>query len=112
MEETSTTATVAAVMTENQDEQGPRRPDLANKCDWGKGDVDSTDIMQVISLVLCFVGAVFKVKALPWASLIFSLAGISRSPYAKMENVWFMPIMIIVPITGLFLEYFGPDKYI
>lgn len=94
-----------------QIEEGPRRPDLANTCDWGKGDLDSTDIMQVISLVLCFVGTVFKIKALPWLSLIFSLAGIARSPYAKMESTWFMTIMVIIPIMGIFLEYFGSDKY-
>lgn len=94
-----------------QIEQGPRRPDLANSCDWGKGDLDSTDIMQIISLILCFVGSILKIKVLPWLSLVFSLAGIVRSPYAKMENMWFMPLMIIIPIAGILLEYFGVDKY-
>lgn len=91
---------------------GPRRPDLVNSCDWGEGDVENTDIMQVISLVLCFIGTIFKIKAFPWLSLIFSLAGIARSPYAKMESTWFMTLMTIVPLMGILLAYFGSDNYI
>lgn len=93
------------------EQQNPRCPDMVNSCNWGRGDEESTDVMQVISLVLCFIGTAFKIKILPWVSLVFSLAGIVRSPYVKMESTWFMTIMVIVPVMGLILEYFGTSQY-
>ena len=96
---------------QQQEQQSPRRPDMVNSCSWGRGDEESTDIMQVISLILCFIGTAFKIRILPWVSLVFSLAGIVRTPYVKMESTWFMTIMIIVPVMGLILEYFGASQY-